>query len=196
MLALPMPFTAIQLLWINIIMDGPPAMTLGIEPARSGLMQEPPRRPGTQILSGARLLRLLAYGTTMMIGTLSLFAYSLDRGTSEYAVTMAFTTFVLYQFFNVFNARAEHETAFNRNFFRNRKLWFALFAVVLLQIVVVHWPPAQKIFGTTALSWVDWLTATLVASSVLLLDETRKGLLRAWTKSVSNNRSIQPVTER
>ncbi|WP_341326058.1 HAD-IC family P-type ATPase [Methylotuvimicrobium sp. KM2] len=185
LLALPMPFTAIQLLWINIIMDGPPAMTLGIEPARSGLMQEPPRRPGAQILSGGRLLRLVAYGMTMMIGTLSVFTYSLEQGNPEYAVTMAFTTFVLYQFFNVFNARAERETAFNRNFFHNRKLWLALFVVVLLQVLVVHWPPAQKIFGTTALNTVDWLVAILVASSVLVLDETRKWITRCVTKTVS-----------
>lgn len=174
LLAMPMPFTAIQLLWINIIMDGPPAMSLGVEPPRPGLMQEPPRAPGAPILSGRRLVRLVLYGATMTVGTLGLFSYSLESNGLEYAITLAFTTFVLFQFFNVFNARAEHRTAFNASFLRNRKLWFALSGVLLLQVVVVHWPPAQSVFSTTALSPGDWLLSALVASSVLFLDETRK----------------------
>ena len=174
LLALPTPFTPIQLLWINIIMDGPPAMTLGVEPARPGLMQERPRAPGAQILSGGRLLRLVLFGAVMMAGTLGMFVYGLDHSDPAYAVTLAFTTFVLYQFFNVFNARAEHGTAFNANFLRNGKLWLALLAVVLLQIAVVHWPPAQGIFGTTDLSAGDWLLAAAVASSVLAVEEVRK----------------------
>ncbi len=178
LLGMPMPFTAIQLLWINIIMDGPPAMTLGIEPARPGLMQEPPRTPGAQILSGPRLLRLLLFGAIMTTGTLALFAYGLEGRDPTYAVTLAFTAFVLFQFFNVFNARAEHDTAFNANFWRNHKLWLALASVLLLQVLVVHWPPAQAVFGTTALSGFDWLLATLVASSVLGLEEGRKWLAR------------------
>jgi Ca2+-transporting ATPase len=182
LLALPVPFTAIQLLWINIIMDGPPAMTLGIEPGRPGLMQEAPRTPGAQILTGRRLARLAMYGITMMIGTLAVYIYALDEGDQVYAMTLAFTTFVLYQFFNVFNARVEHSTTFNRNFLRNGKLWLALAGVVLLQILVVHWPPAQTLFGTTALDLFDWLLAAVVASSVLLLDEARKLLLRIWNR--------------
>jgi Ca2+-transporting ATPase len=180
LLALPSPFTPIQILWINIIMDGPPAMTLGVEPARPGLMAEPPRPRGAQILSGWRLLRLVLFGTVMTAGTLGLFVYGLEQHAEPvYAVTLAFTTFVLFQFFNVFNARAEQGSAFNANFLRNRKLWLALLGVLLLQVAVVHWPPAQDIFGTTALRAGDWLLAAAVASSVLVLEELRKLLLRA-----------------
>ncbi|MDT8388699.1 MAG: HAD-IC family P-type ATPase [Thiogranum sp.] len=180
LMAMPTPFTPIQLLWVNIIMDGPPAMTLGVEPARPGLMAEPPRPPDAQILSGRRLLWLMIYGVIMMAGTLALFAYGLENNGTTYAVTLAFTTFVLYQFFNVFNARAEFSSAFNANFLRNGKLWLALLGVVLLQVTVVHWPPAQEIFGTTALSAGDWLLAALVASSVLVLEEVRKGAWRLF----------------
>ena len=172
------PFTAIQLLWINIIMDGPPAMTLGIEPARPGIMQDKPRLQTAQILTAHRLVRLVLYGTTMMVGTLTLFQYGLAAHGQPYALTLAFTTFVLFQFFNVFNARAEHSSAFNANFFRNGKLWLALAGVLALQAMAVHWPPAQAIFGTTDLRPHDWLLAALVASSVLLLDEARKLLTR------------------
>jgi len=174
LLALPMPFTAIQLLWINIIMDGPPAMTLGVEPARPGLMEERPRRPGAQILTLARLARLLLFGAIMTAGTLFVFTRALALNGTDYAVTLAFTTFVLFQFFNVFNARAEEGTAFNRQFLRNHKLWLALSGVILLQVVAVHWAPAQAIFGTTDLALADWLLAAGIAASVLVIEELRK----------------------
>jgi Ca2+-transporting ATPase len=177
LLALPMPFTAIQLLWINIIMDGPPAMTLGVEPARPGLMGEPPRPTGAQILSGRRLVVLIFYGINMMVGTLVLFASRLESNGPDHAVTLAFTTFVLFQFFNALNARNEHGTVFNSHFLCNHSLWLALSGVLLLQVVVVQWPPAQAIFKTTSLSGADWLFSALVASSVLLLDEGRKLLV-------------------
>jgi Ca2+-transporting ATPase len=178
LLGWPTPFTAIQILWINIIMDGPPAMSLGVEPARPGVMQDPPRRPDSRILTGARLARLFVYGTIMMLGTLTLFHQSQPRG-EAYALTLAFTAFVLFQFFNVFNARNEHGTAFNRQFFRNRWLWLSLVAVLALQVLVVHWGPAQAIFRTTDLALTDWMLAAAVASSVLLLEEARKLALAA-----------------
>jgi len=178
LLGWPAPFTAIQLLWINIIMDGPPAMTLGIEPARPGIMRDKPRRQSAQILTGGRLARLALYGATMMVGTLLMFQHGLaTQGHAQgltYALTLAFTTFVLFQFFNTFNARAEHGSAFNANFFKNGKLWLALAGVLALQVIAVHWAPAQAIFGTTDLRLDDWLLAAAAASSVLLLDEARK----------------------
>ncbi|WP_332672877.1 cation-translocating P-type ATPase [Aromatoleum sp.] len=175
---LPSPFTAIQLLWINIIMDGPPAMTLGVEPPRTGIMNAPPRPQDAQILTPARLARLSLYGATMMVGTLWLFHSALLENGRTHALTVAFTTFVLFQFFNVFNARSEYGSAFNPLFLRNGRLWLALGAVLALQIVVVHWPPAQAIFGTTHLSGIDWAKCALVASSALFLDEARKLLVR------------------
>jgi Ca2+-transporting ATPase len=176
LMGLPTPFTAIQLLWINIIMDGPPAMTLGVEPARPGIMQALPRRQDSQILTLKRSAVLGLYGTTMMVGTLWLFQDALTSQGEAYALTLAFTTFVLFQFFNVFNARSEHGSAFNVHFLANGKLWLALGAVLALQVLVVNWPEAQDIFATTHLSLEDWLKAAFVASSVLLLDEARKAV--------------------
>ncbi len=179
LLGLPTPFTAIQILWINIIMDGPPAMSLGVEPARDGVMLESPRAPGQRILTVLRFARLFIYGLTMAVGTLGLFYYALPQG-QTYALTMAFTTFVLFQFFNVFNARAEHGTAFNSAFFRNRWLWLSLGMVLAMHALAVHWGPAQAIFRTTDLQLADWGLAALVASSVLLLDEARKFATGIW----------------
>ncbi len=174
LLGWPAPFTAIHLLWINIIMDGPPAMTLGVEPARPGLMRDPPRSPAAHILNSGRLLRLAFYGLTMMVGTLFMFRHGLAAHGQKYALTLAFTTFVLFQFFNVFNARAEQGSPFNAACFANGKLWQALAGVLALQVVVVHWGPAQSIFDTVDLSLRDWGLA--VAATVLFLDEARKYL--------------------
>jgi Ca2+-transporting ATPase len=176
------PFTAIQILWVNIIMDGPPAMTLGVEPARPGIMREPPRPADASILSWHRLWRIGLYGLTMAVGTLGAYAWALASAGEAKAMTLAFTVFVLFQFFNIFNARAEHGSAFNRQLFDNGKLWFALGAVVALQVVAVHWPPAQIIFDTVALTPAEWGVAFGVASTTLLFDEVRKLLMRMFAK--------------
>jgi Ca2+-transporting ATPase len=137
-------------------------------------MRALPRRQDSQILTLKRSALLGLYGTTMMVGTLWLFQDALATHGEAYALTLAFTTFVLFQFFNVFNARSEHGSAFNTHFLANGKLWLALGTVLALQVLVVNWPEAQAIFATTHLSAEDWLKAALVASSVLLLDEARK----------------------
>lgn len=182
------PFTAIQILWVNIIMDGPPAMSLGVEPSRPGIMDDSPRPRDQRILTGSRFLRLLAFGLIMALGTLGLFHYAQPQGAS-YALTLAFTTFVLFQFFNVFNARAENGTVFNRHFFNNRSLWLSLILVLALQVLVVHWGPAQAIFRTTDLALTDWGLAILVAASVLLLEETGKLATRSW-RSMADHRKV------
>ena len=192
LLGLPMPFTAIHILWIALIMDGPPAVMLGLEPSRPGIMNEPPRRRDAPILTLPRLGRLLAYGSTMAVGTLGVYFHGLQSGEQAYASTLAFTTFVLFQFFNVMNARFEAGTAFNRQLFHNRKLWLALAAVVVLQVVVVNWGPAQAVFDTVSLNLGDWLLATGIAASVLLLDEARKLAVLCWQK-LGHKKSVQRV---
>src|SRR5690606_7056265 len=94
------------------------------------------------------------------------------------ALTLAFTTFVLFQFFNVFNARVEKGSVFIAGFFKNRMLWVSLTAVVILQFLAVHWIPAQSIFGTTHLTLAQWFVAIGIASSILILEEGRKAATR------------------
>jgi Ca2+-transporting ATPase len=170
----PTPFTAIQILWVNIIMDGPPALSLGLEPAREGIMRSKPRAPDAVILTGGRLLKIGLSGLTMAAGTLGAYAWGQHVDGQPYAMTMAFTTFVLFQFFNIFNARAEQHSAFNSQFFSNGKLWLALITMLLLQVLVVHWDAAQAIFDTVPLSLNDWAISLAIASSVLFLEEARK----------------------
>ncbi len=177
---LPEPFTALQILWVAIIMDGPPAVSLALDSARPGIMNEPPRQRNEPVLPLARLVCIFAFGVTMMVGTLGVLYYELQTGPKDRALTIAFTTFVLFQFFNVFNARSEKGSAFNAQFFKNRMLWSALLGTLLLQALAVHWPVASKIFGTTGIVWTDWSIAAGVASSVLFLEEGRKLCFRLF----------------
>ena len=195
LLGLPMPFTAIHILWIALIMDGPPAVMLGLEPSRPGIMKEPPRRRDARILTLSRFGRLLAYGVTMAAGTLGVYFHGLQTGDSNYASTLAFTTFVLFQFFNVMNARFDVTTAFNRQLFDNRKLWWALAGVLVLQVVVVNWGPAQAVFDTVSLNLGDWALATGTAASVLLLDEARKLAVVCWRRLGAGKATLRIGTE-
>jgi Ca2+-transporting ATPase len=177
-LGLPLPFTPIQLLWVNIIMDGPPAMALGVDPAQPDTMSYQPRKVSDRILKIRLLGKLMTYGMTMMVGTLGVLWWGLQTGSAVYAQSLAFTTFVLFQIFNAFNARVAKRSTFNRNFFRNRTLWLALIGVVVLQVLAIQWTPASTVFSVEKLALEDWLLATVVASSVLVFEELRKLILR------------------
>ncbi len=175
---LPVPFTALQILLVNIIMDGPPAMALGLDPARADTMDIPPRRPEERVLSWGRLGVIGFYGAIMAAGTLCMLYYGVLTGDTQRATTLAFTTFVLFQFCNAFNVRSETNSAFTHNFFSNWKLWVALVAVIGLLALVVNWPVAQKILHMSPLSALDWVMATGVALYILMIEEARKILLR------------------
>jgi P-type Ca2+ transporter type 2C len=95
---LPVPFTALQILLVNIIMDGPPAMALGLDPANPNLMEAPPRSPAERVLSWKRLAVIGFYGAIMATGTLLMLTYGVATGDTQRATTLAFTTFVLFQF--------------------------------------------------------------------------------------------------
>ncbi len=180
---LPVPFTALQILLVNIIMDGPPAMALGLDPARPDLMAVQPRSPDERVLSWGRLGIIGFYGAIMAAGTLIMLAYGVATGDTERATTLAFTTFVLFQFCNAFNVRSETCSVFAHNFFSNWQLWAALVTVVSLLVLVVNWPLAQEIFHMRPLSALDWVLATSIAVSVLLIEEARKLLYAAWRRN-------------
>lgn len=110
----------------------------------------------------------------MTIGTLWIYRLGLMMADQRYAMTLAFTTFVLFQFFNVFNAREEFGSVFNNNFFKNYRLWVSLMTVLVLQLVVIYWAPAQELFKTESIEPKHWPFILLISSSVLFLEELRK----------------------
>jgi Ca2+-transporting ATPase len=181
--AVVLPLLATQILWINLVTDGLPALALGVDPADDGLMERPPRPVGERVITPAMWRGIAFVGVIMAAGTLFVLDASLPGGFVDgtgdlrYAQTMAFTTLTLFQIFNVFNARSDDQSVFV-HLFTNRWLWAAAGASVVLQFVVVYIPFLQNAFGTAALSARDWLFCVAVASSVLWLREASKAIAR------------------
>jgi Ca2+-transporting ATPase len=179
--AVVLPLLASQILWINLVTDGPPALALGVDPADDRLMERPPRPVGERVITPAMWRGIILVGVIMAAGTLFVLDASLPggfvdgSGDGRYAQTMAFTTLMLFQIFNVFNARSDDRSAF-ADLFTNQWLWAALAGSVGLQILVVYVPFLQIAFGTTSLSGRDWLICVAVASSVLWLLEASKAM--------------------
>ena len=180
------PLLAVHILWINLVTDSGPALALGIDPPAAYLMRRPPRPRGQGVIDRPMWAGLLVTGFTMAVGTLLMFDYALPGGLLTgsgdlvYARTLAFTTLVLFQLFNVFNARSDHERI-GVDLFRNRWLWGAVLISLALQIAVVHLPVLQRAFQTASLSAGDWAICILVASSVVWIREGMKVLTRRFT---------------
>jgi Ca2+-transporting ATPase len=183
--AVVLPLLATQILWINLVTDGAPALALGIDPADDDTMKQPPRPPTEGVITRRMWKSIFFVGAVMAIGTLLVLDASLPGGMVEgsgnlrYAQTMAFTTLMLMQLFNVLNARSDDGSAFN-GIFKNHWLWVAIALSVALQFVVVHAPFLQSAFSTVDLGSEDWLRCLVIASSVLWLQELRKAVARAW----------------
>jgi Ca2+-transporting ATPase len=179
-----LPLLATQILWINLVTDGAPALALGVDPADPAIMSEPPRPRGEGVLTWRMWQGILIVGAVMAAGTLIVLDASLPggliegTGTAGYGQTMAFTTLVLYQLFNVFNARSDERSAFE-GLFMNGWLWGAVALSLLLHAAVIYVPVLQEAFSTTALNAGDWLFCTAVASSVLWVRELSKRITQA-----------------
>jgi Ca2+-transporting ATPase len=180
---LVLPLLATQLLWINLVTDGAPALALGADPAVPELMQRPPRAENEGVITRTMWVGILSVGVVMAAGTLYVLDASLPgglvAGTGDliHAQTMAFTTLMLFQLFNVFNARSDHASAF-RDLFANAWLWGAVALSLAAHLAVLYTLPLQRAFSTTALDGGDWLLCAAVASSVLWLRELAKLLRR------------------
>ncbi len=187
--AMVFPLLATQILWINLVTDGAPALALGVDPADARTMSRPPRPRGEGVLTPRMWRGIFFVGAVMAVGTLLVLDASLPggliegSGTIAYAQTMAFTTLVMFQLFNVFNARSDEQSAFV-GLFGNGWLWAAVILSLGLHVAVVYLPFLQQAFSTTALSAGDWATCAAVASSVLWLRElTKLGVRAARSRS-------------
>ena len=175
------PFAAIAILWVNIIMDGPPAMALGVDPADGDVMRRPPRPRSEPILTRSRWTAVVASALVMAIGTLVV----LDQVDPALAGTVGFNTFVMFQFFNILNARHDTRSVFHRDTLANRWLWISLAGVMLLQAGVTHLGLLQDLFDTTSIDLGHWLLGAAVASSVLWVEEVRKFIARRRLTPIS-----------
>ncbi len=160
LLNLPLPFNPAQLLWLNIVMDGPPAQMLGIEGAEKDIMKRPPERG--DILTKNTLLQILFLGLVMAIGTIAVFSWQIYGGAdTKKAMTVAFTLFVVYQLLNAFNGRANSEKS-------SKYLYLGIIISFLLQLLILYIPQLQIIFRTTAIGITDWIIILAVSSTILI----------------------------
>lgn len=181
--AVALPLLATQILWINLVTDGAPALALGVDPMDEGLMHRLPRPPGEGTITARMWRGFVFVGIVMAAGTLFVLDASLPGGFVEgtgnlrYAQTMAFTTLMLFQLFNVLNARSDEQSAFV-HLFTNRWLWGSLGLSLVLQFLVLYVPALQRAFGTVPLTAGDWLRCIAAASTVLWLREAGKLVTR------------------
>jgi Ca2+-transporting ATPase len=185
-----LPLLATQILWINLVTDGAPALALGVDPADADVMTQAPRPRGEGVITRGMWSGILYVGAIMAAGTLLVLDACLPGGLIEgsgnmrFAQTMAFTTLVFFSFFTVFNARSDEQSAFV-GLFSNPWLWGAVLLSLLLQAAVIYIPFLQQAFSTTSLSATDWLICTAVGSSVLWLRELSKVIARARNRRVT-----------
>ncbi|KAF9733396.1 hypothetical protein PMIN06_010843 [Paraphaeosphaeria minitans] len=176
------PLNAMQILWINILMDGPPAQSLGVEPVDPAVMSRPPRPRHARVLTRALIQRVLQSASIIMLGTL--FTYyremSDDGEITARDTTMTFTCFVLFDMFNAFTCRSESKSvlAGEIQVFGNKMFNYAVAGSLVGQLMVIYFPPLQSIFQTEALGLLDIVHLVAVASCVFWADEARKWLKR------------------
>jgi len=172
-LFLPLPLLPLQLLWINLITDGFPALALGVEPKELGLMDRKPRDPKAGILAAGMGFHIA------WVGALGLYVWALPpRLAADEARTLVFYTVAMFQVFHVLAIRVSRESVFTAGFFRNPYLIGAVLLTVALQLAVVYIPALQVPFRTQPLPWNELLVATLVASSVFFAVELEKWVRR------------------
>ncbi len=167
----PLPLTAIQILWVNLLTDGLPGLALGLDPFSKDLMTNPPRPRGESIISRAVIENIMLVGIIIGAGTLLMFNFYGHDGIK--AQTVAFTTLVMFQLFNVLTYRAQN---FKINIFNSKYLLGAVLISVILQFAVLY-TPLNVAFGTTPLGFLDWLGIIIVSFSIYLILESRKILL-------------------
>ncbi|KAF1607274.1 Calcium-transporting ATPase type 2C member 2, partial [Eudyptes chrysolophus] len=171
-LNLPNPLNAMQILWINIIMDGPPAQSLGVEPVDRDTIKQPPRRITDSILSKSLILKIFMSAIIIISGTLFVFWKENPKsGITPRTTTMTFTCFVFFDLFNALTCRSQTKLIFEIGFFRNRMFLYSVLGSFLGQLAVIYVPPLQKIFQTENLGVLDLLFLTGLASSVFVVSE-------------------------
>lgn len=182
---LPNPLNAMQILWINILMDGPPAQSLGVEPVDHEVMNKPPRKRNDKILTPFVIRRVLQSAAMIILGTLYIFVKEMqDNQITARDTTMTFTCFVFYDMFNALSCRHYSKSIFEMGL-TNPMFNFAVAGLLLGQLCAIYVPFFQSVFQTEALSFGDLLHLLVITSTVFFADEARKYLLRRKTQNLN-----------
>lgn len=176
-IGLPLPLIAIQILWVNLVTDGLPALALGVDPVEEGVMRRPPRKPTDSVFKGT-LLFMIVLPVILTIVTLFLFDLFMPQGL-EKARTVAFMTLVMFELFIALSCRSLHQPIWKVGIFANKWLWGAILVSFSLQLILMYVPFFSNIFGLVALSAGELLLVAGVASLGLIYSEVHKALVRS-----------------
>ena len=184
-----LPITPVQILWVNMITAVTLALALAFEPPETNVMRRPPRDPRTPILSPLLIWRIVFVSAIIVVGTFGLFVLERNQGASvEYARTVAVNTLVMFEIFYLFSTRYIVEPVLNRKgLLGNPYVLMAVSSLIIIQLGFTYLSPAQVLFNTVPLTGISWLYITAVASSVLILVELEKILLRRFNKTHKSN---------
>ncbi len=171
---LPLPLLPVQILWVNLVTDGLPAMALGVDPNNHDIMNRSPRNPKESVFSRGLSRKIIARGLQIGISTVFVFAmvYFLKNDLAE-ARTMAFCTLVFSQMFHVFDCRSESYNVFEIGILRNKYLILATVCSLFMQLLVVYHPFMQGVFATVPLGMVDWVVILCVSGWTFMISAIR-----------------------
>ena len=192
----PNPLNPMQILWINIIMDGPLAQSLGVEQVDPSVMQRPPRRRGDDIITTPLIYRVLTSGLLILVGTMYVFVHEMedDQTVSSRDLTMTFTTFVMFDMFNALACRHNSRPIADISWNSNKAFLLAAFLSIAGQFAVIYFPPLQKVFRTEALSLGDLTFVIALSSTMLVLDTVRKRYFnRYFTEALPQSKYLTSV---
>jgi P-type Ca2+ transporter type 2C len=183
LVGLPLPLTAVMILWINLVTDGVCTIPLGLEPNANDVLREPPRAPDSPMVDRLTRRRMGLLALVIAVGTLLAFWTELEANGIERAQTMAFTTLAAFQWFKAYSARSRYRSVFSLGFFGNRWLNAGVGVAIVLQVLAVHTPIGRELLSIVELTAVDWLRVVAVSIVVLLVDEGLKLVRRLRQRS-------------
>ncbi|RHZ71147.1 hypothetical protein CDV55_106942 [Aspergillus turcosus] len=195
------PLNAMQILWINILMDGPPAQSLGVEPVDPSIMNRPPRPRTARVLTRPLIQRVLTSAFVIMLGTLAIYVYEMgdaddvsnpgkrSRVVTAHDTTMTFTCFVLFDMFNALTCRSESKSVLRGelSLFGNKMFNYAVLGSLFGQACVIYVPFFQRIFQTEPLNAAHLFRLLCISSTVFWVDEGRK-----YLNAVKRRRAVGP----
>ena len=177
-LALPLPITAAQILWLNIITDGFLDTALATEKPEKDVIKQ---KPSSHIIDTNLFTKTMYMAVPMGVASIWIFSmyYPYDIG---HARSMTLVTMAMFQWFNAWNCRSEIKSVFQLGFFSNKWLLLAIGVVLALQFFVLHNPIMQRIFDTKPITASQWGLIFIVSSSIFFIEETRKFIVRHFSK--------------
>ncbi|HEY4711662.1 MAG TPA: cation-translocating P-type ATPase, partial [Dehalococcoidia bacterium] len=173
------PLVAVQILFVNLITDGLPALALSVDPADPDIMKQKPRSRGQGIFTKPVVILMAIGGIWSALVNLGIFKWALDtgRGMLE-AQSLTFLTLVMIQFFKAYNFRSDRKSIFKVGMFTNRWLNLAVLSQIVLMLVIMEVPLFNKLLNTYPLSALEWLIVVLLASTIFPVLEISKAIIR------------------